>query len=117
MARRYHPIGRGLDKRAFRLIHNTTTNATIPPGSVFLFKQSGSIIESHYRGGPVQRGHIIGSIKGNELSFLWHQAVGDGDLMQGDGRIFVDELDDGRRELREQLGDPTDPGELLLREV
>lgn len=118
MVRRYHPVTRGLDQRAFRLVHNTTTDATVPPGAVFLFKQSGSIIESHYRGGAVQRGHLIGAIKGNELSFLWHHAVRDGDLMRGDGRIFVDELGDGRRELREKLsGTSAHPGELLLREV
>jgi N-acetylglutamate synthase-like GNAT family acetyltransferase len=118
MVRRYHPVARGLDQRAFRLVHNTTNDATVPPGAVFLFKQSGSIIESHYRGGPVQRGHLIGSIKGNELNFLWHHAIENGDLMRGDGRIFVNELGDGRRELRERLsGNPQNPGELLLREV
>jgi N-acetylglutamate synthase-like GNAT family acetyltransferase len=118
MVRRYHPVTRGLDQRAFRLVHNTTADATVPPGAVFLFKQSGSIIESHYRGGSVQRGHLIGSIKGNELNFLWHHAVDNGDLMRGDGRIFVDELGDGRRELREKLsGGSQNPGELLLREV
>ncbi|MGM0556808.1 MAG: GNAT family N-acetyltransferase [Myxococcota bacterium] len=118
MVRRYHPVTRGLDQRAFRLIHNTTTDATVPPGAVFLFKQSGSILESHYRGGPVQRGHLIGSIQGNELNFLWQHAIENGDLMRGDGRIFVDELGDGRRELRERLsGGAQNPGELLLREV
>lgn len=118
MVRRYHPVTRGLDQHAFRLVHNTTTDATVPPGAVFLFKQSGSIIESQYRGGPVQRGHLIGSIQGNELNFLWQHAVENGDLMRGDGRIFVDELGDGRRELREKLsGSAQGPGELLLREV
>ncbi len=118
MVRRYHPVSRGLDQRAFRLVHNTTQDATVPPGAVFLFKQSGSIIESQYRGGPVERGHLIGAIKGNELDFLWHHAIENGDLMRGDGRIFVDELGDGRRELRERLsGSTQNPGELLLREV
>ena len=116
MVRRYRPIKRGLDQCAFRLVHNTTEDATMPPGSVFFFRQSGSIIEANYRGTPVRRGHLIGSIQGQELRFLWHQALDSGELAEGDGRIFVDELDDGRRELREKLGHG-DPGELLLREV
>lgn len=115
MVRRYLPRKRGLDQCAFRLIHNTTADATLPPGSVFLFRQSGSMLEAQYRGTPVQRGHLIGAIHAQKLDFLWHQALTDGELDHGGGRILVDELDDGRRELREKLG--RDPGELLLREV
>ena len=116
MVRRYHPMTqRGLDQCAFRLIHNTTEEEATPPGSVFFFQQSGSISEADYRGEPVERGHLIGAIDGQHLQFLWHQYLADGELMQGDGNIYVDELDDGRRELREKLGD--DPGELLLREI
>jgi N-acetylglutamate synthase-like GNAT family acetyltransferase len=116
MVRRYKPQNRGLDQCAFRLVHNTTKGAALPPGSVFLFRQAGSTIEANYRGTPVKRGHIIGSVKGQTLDFLWHQVLDSGELDQGTGRIFVSELDDGRRELREKLGG-SDPGELLLREV
>jgi len=116
MVRRYHPITqRGLDQCAFRLIHNTTEDEVLAPGSVFLFEQSGGIVEASYQGEPVQRGHLIGATEGERLDFLWHQYLTGGTLMQGDGEIYVDDLPDGRRELREQLGD--DPGELLLREV
>jgi N-acetylglutamate synthase-like GNAT family acetyltransferase len=116
MVRRYHPQKRGLDQCAFRLIHNTTEGAALPTGSVFLFRQSGSTIEADYRGTPVKRGHLMGSVQDQKLDFLWHQVLDSGELEQGNGRIFVDELDDGRRELRERLGQ-SDPGELLLREV
>ncbi|MFU8804795.1 MAG: GNAT family N-acetyltransferase [Bradymonadaceae bacterium] len=118
MVRRYGIARHGLDHCAFRLIHNTTRHATLPPGSVFLFVQSGPVLESSYRGGPVMRGHLIGAMNGSELRFMWHQYTHDGELMQGDGQIFVNPLEDGRRELREKLteGDD-DPGELLMREV
>ncbi len=116
MVRRYHPpTQRGLDQCAFRLVHNTTEEEATPPGSVFFFQQSGPRLEADYRGAPVERGHLIGAIDGQRLEFLWHQYASDGELMQGDGQMYVDELPDGRRELREKLGD--DPGELLLREV
>jgi hypothetical protein len=49
------------------------------------------------------------------LQFLWHHALENGELQNGSGNILVRELPDGRRELRETLGE--DPGELLLREV
>jgi amino-acid N-acetyltransferase len=118
MVRRYGAPRLGLDHCAFRLIHNTTLDATLPPGSVFLFTQSGSVLESSYRGGPVVRGHLIGAMNGPELRFLWHQYTQDGRLMNGEGQIFVKPLEDGRRELREKLGhEEDDPGELLLREV
>ncbi|QDG52747.1 GNAT family N-acetyltransferase [Persicimonas caeni] len=115
MVRRYKPQQPGLDQCAFRLIHNTTDKATLPPGSVFLFRQSGSTLEAQYRGTPVKRGHLIGAIKGEQITFRWHQALENGELASGSGKIIVSELDDGRRELREKLGQ--DPGELLLREV
>lgn len=115
MVRRYRPTRRGLDQCAFRLIHNTTEEELLPKGSVFLFKQSGSLIEASYRGEPVRRGHLIGHIDESRLRFLWHQYVAEDKLLSGDGEMHVNTLDDGRRELREELGDH--PGELLLREV
>ncbi|MFB6265093.1 MAG: GNAT family N-acetyltransferase [Bradymonadaceae bacterium] len=116
MVRRYRDgLQRGLDQCAFRLIHNTTAENLLPAGAVFFFDQSGSRVEAGYRGSPVERGHLIGSIEDGRLRFLWHQYTEEGNLLQGDGEIHVDELDDGRLELREKLGD--DPGEMLLREV
>lgn len=118
MVRRYGVPRLGLDHCAFRLIHNTTRQATLPPGSVFLFTQSGAVLESSYRGGPVVRGHLMCAMNGQELRFLWHQYTQDGQLMQGDGQIFVSPLADGRRELREKVSEgDDDPGELLMREV
>lgn len=119
MVRRYQSTKRGLDNCAFRLILNDTEDATLPLGSVFFFRQTGEVIESSYRGGPVRRGHIIGAIAGDELNFCWHQYVEDGRLQAGDGTIFVELLPDGRRELRETLStaETSKTNELLLREV
>jgi N-acetylglutamate synthase-like GNAT family acetyltransferase len=119
MIRRYHSTKRGLDNCAFRLILNDTDDATLPPGSVFFFRQTGDLIESSYRGGTVRRGHLIGSISGDELRFCWHQYIEDGSLQSGDGTIYVEMLPDGRRELRETLSsvESTETNELLLREV
>lgn len=119
MVRRYQTGRRGLDNCAFRLILNDTEDATLPLGSVFFFRQTGEVIEASYRGGPVRRGHIIGAIAGDELSFCWHQYVEDGRLQSGDGTIFVEMLPDGRRELRETLStnESKKTNELLLREV
>lgn len=119
MVRRYQTTRRGLDNCAFRLILNDTQDATLPLGSVFFFRQTGEVIEASYRGGPVRRGHIIGAISGDQLSFCWHQYVDDGALQSGDGNIFFEQLPDGRRELRETLSSAatTKTNELLLREV
>ena len=118
MARSYGSIKRGLDNCAFQLVTNETEDATLPLGSVFLFRQNGNVIESSYRGGPVVRGHLLGIIRDEELNFCWHQFIRDGELMRGDGSIHVEPLPDGRRELIEEFSnDTSDPIELLLREV
>lgn len=115
MVRRYNAPNRGLDQCSFRLVHNSTPNATLPLGSVFFFRQAGEILQASYRGIPVRRGHLIGAINAGALNFLWHHVLEDARLDSGGGRILVNELPDGRRELRERLGNT--PGELLLREV
>lgn len=125
MARVYADgVQRGLDHSAFRLIQNDTYEATLPLGSVFYFNQTGSVVEASYRGGPVVRGHLMGHIVDGAVPFCWHQFVipeyeddnagSEGRLMSGDGRIVIELMPDGRRELRERFG-PS--GELLLREV
>ncbi len=114
MVRSYGTKARGLDNYAFRLILNDTPKATLPLGSVFFFTQTGNVIEASYRGGPVVRGHLMGAIDGDDLQFCWHQFTRGGRLMNGDGDITLDNLPDGRRELREKL---QGSGELLLREV
>ena len=115
LVRRYGVERHGLDQCAFCLMHNTTEDATLPVGSVFWFRQSGPVLEAQYRGGPVRRGQLLGAMDGEALRFLWQSCTGDGDLMRGDGEIIIEPLDDGRREMRETLGE--DPGELLLREL
>lgn len=119
MSRRYDTPRRGLDHCAFRLILNNVDDATLPLGSVFFFRQMGRVIEAMYRGGPVRRGHLLGAIDDGELSFVYQAYVEDGRLMTGHGTIVVDQLPDGRRELRERLSaeDPEANFELLLREV
>lgn len=116
MLRRYSGTKPGLDNCAFRVIVNNTQDATLPLGSVFFFRQTGEVVESAYRGGPVRRGHLIGLIAGDEFDFRWHQFVEDGRLQSGGGRIFVEALPDGRRELRGPLSND-ESNELLLREV
>ncbi len=115
MVRRYGEPRRALDHTAFCLIHNTTADATLPVGSVFWFRQSGPALEAQYRGGSVLRGHLLGARDEDKLRFLWQSCTTDGRLLRGEGEILMRVLDDGRRELRERLGE--DPGELLLREL
>ena len=114
MVRNYKTPPRGLDNYAFRLILNETEDATLPLGSVFFFRQTGNVIEGQYRGGPVVRGHLMGAISDDDISFCWHQFIDEGRLMSGDGNITLEPLPDGRRELREEF---QGSGTLLLREV
>ena len=119
MARTYGTIKRGLDNCAFQLIVNETEDATLPLGSVFFFRQTGNVIESSYRGGPVVRGHLLGAISGDQLNFCWQQYLRHGELASGNGSIVVEPTVDGRRELRNTLSesDSAHVTELLLREI
>jgi N-acetylglutamate synthase-like GNAT family acetyltransferase len=117
MMRDYSKPKRGLDQTAFCLILNDTPDATLPLGSVFFFSQTGQVIEARYRGGTVVRGHLLGSIQGQDLNFVWHQYLTTDDFQTGKGHIELDVLPDGRRELREMLGGTNHDQSLLLREV
>lgn len=117
MMRDYSVPKRGLDQCAFSLILNDTPEATLPLGSVFFFTQTGPVIEARYRGGPVIRGHLLGSIEAQELRFVWHQYLKSESFQSGSGGIELDVLPDGRRELREVLDGTDEKNSLLLREV
>lgn len=105
MARRYKHVQRGLDQCAFRLETNQTPNAVMPSGAVIFFQQAGQVLEAHYRGGPIRRGHILGRVHSDEVSYVWHAYSSSEDLMHGDGVMTITSLDDGRRELSEWQGD------------
>ncbi len=113
MSRDYGATRRGLDQCAFILRYNSTAGATLPTGSVFWFRQRDDVVEAQYRGGRVRRGHMLGALDSDSIRFSWHACDDRGGLQRGQGRINVEVLDDGRRELREVM----DVGELLLREI
>jgi hypothetical protein len=72
MVRRYHDVApRGLDQRAFRLLHNATSDATLPMGSVMYFKQRDAMLEAVYRGGPVLRGQLLGHVEQDRVAYVW----------------------------------------------
>jgi N-acetylglutamate synthase-like GNAT family acetyltransferase len=119
MVRRY-PTGlrKGLDQCAFRVIHNERPDATLPPGSVFLFEQSGNVINATFRGGPVDRGHLMGLVDNRTLSFAWHHVRKESEVHHGEGRLQIQVTDDGRRELTDSPPDSSDDqATLVLREV
>lgn len=115
MAKHYQIVPRGLDKCAFRLIHNATPEATLPLGSVLFYKQSNNRLEATYRGGTVVQGHMLGHIQQDTIDYLWHSYLSDDQLTQGSGHMIIKALEDGRRELREV----NEEGEiqLILREA
>lgn len=102
MVRRYRADSpRGLDQRAFRLLHNTTSDATLPMGSVMLFRQRDAMLEAQYRGGPVLRGQLLGHVEQDRVSYVWQGFLQSQALLQGAGELVISVMDDGRRELRE----------------
>lgn len=116
MVRRYHDVApRGLDQRAFRLLHNATSDATLPMGSVMYFRQRDAMLEAVYRGGPVLRGQLLGHVEQDRVAYVWQGFLQSQALLQGQGELAITVREDGRRELRDQGegGEET----LLMREV
>ena len=113
MARHYLLTPRGLDQCAFRLLSNEHTQGVLPPGAVIFFKQAGQMVEASYRGGAVVRGHILGRVDQDAISYRWHAYTERDDVVFGAGDLIITSLEDGRRELRE----PGSTSGLLMREV
>jgi N-acetylglutamate synthase-like GNAT family acetyltransferase len=116
MVRRYHEeVPRGLDQRAFRLLHNATSDATLPMGSVMYFRQRDLMLEASYRGGVVSRGQLLGHVEQDRVRYVWQGYLRSQVLLQGQGELVITALEDGRRELREEDEEGGDA--LLMREI
>lgn len=104
MVKHYRDLPRGLAQCAFRVIHNATADAALPHGSVIFIRQIEAMLEGHYRGGVVRKGHLLGHVQPEGVDYLWQSYLSPERLAQGHGKLTISVLDDGRRELKEQQG-------------
>ena len=104
MIKRYTGAPRGLGQCAFRVMHNITSEAALPHGSVIFVRQHESMLEAQYRGGPVIKGHMLGKVSQDEIAYLWQSFLVGERLTQGSGMMQIRALADGRRELIEGHG-------------
>lgn len=104
MVKHYRDLPRGLAQCAFRVIHNVTSDAALPHGSVIFIRQVEAMLEGNYRGGVVRKGHLLGHVQPEGVDYLWQSYLSPERLAQGHGKLVISVLEDGRRELKEHQG-------------
>ncbi len=71
------------DTKKFIPVSNTENGETSSE-TIFVYKQEGNVLTSHYSGGEILKGHLIGLVdeKGN-IDMRYHQVNTLGELMTG----------------------------------
>lgn len=98
---------------------STAATGVIDERTLFHFRQQGAAVSACYRGGEIVDGHLCGTLDGRHLSFRYVQAQVDGRLDGGTSSCAVEQLDDGRWQIRERFewGTREGGGENLIREL
>ena len=69
--------------KTFRPVVNSE-NGEIATETVFLYKQTGTIVTSEYSGGKIKKGHLIGVVtKEGTIDMRYHQINDNNEIMTG----------------------------------
>lgn len=106
--------------KSFRAIQNTTNGET-SEDTIFQYVQEGNILTSHYSGGKILKGHLIGKVDENGIiDMRYHQINTEGELMTGVCTSTPEILPNGKIRLHEKWqwtsGDQT-RGESIIEEL
>lgn len=84
------------DGRTFTSIENTS-NGEVGKETIFHYRQQDHVVWAEYAGGGVLRGHLIGTVNGEEILDMRYYHVNEqGELMTGKCISVPKQLDDGR---------------------
>lgn len=71
------------NNKRFRPV-SSSKNSETSSETFFLYKQEGRILTSHYKGGHIVKGHLIGLVDANgTINMRYHQINTAGELMTG----------------------------------
>jgi len=88
--------------RSFRPIQNSDNGETSSE-TIFLYQQEGNILTSAYRGGQIQKGHLIGLVdEHGNINMRYHQVNSRGELMTGICHSRPEVLPNGKIRLHEE---------------
>lgn len=80
-----------------------TENGETSSETVFLYKQDGNIVTSHYSGGNIKKGHLIGLVDANgTIDMHYHQINYKDEIMTGICKSKPEILDNGKIQLHEK---------------
>ena len=83
-------------------VAETSPSSVIEPGTVFRFRQDGMLITGEYEGGRIRRGHLVGILWGQEVSFCFSQLEVPNSLQTGQSTCTLQRRD-GSLELVEHF--------------
>jgi hypothetical protein len=81
----------------------TATAGVVSSDTRLALLQRGSRIFGRYRGGSIQRGHLVGSIVGRTMCFRYSQRETAGGIHGGRSICVLEYLSDGRLRIREHF--------------
>jgi len=82
---------------------SSSENSDTTSDTVFLYKQNGRILTSHYTGKHIIEGHLIGLVDANGvISMRYHHINTDGELMTGICTSTPEIDDNGKIKLHER---------------
>jgi hypothetical protein len=71
------------NNKIFRPVQNSENGETTEE-TIFVYKQTGNILTSEYKGGQIVNGHLIGLVgKNGDIEMRYHQVNEKGELMTG----------------------------------
>jgi hypothetical protein len=71
------------NNKIFRPVQNSENGETTEE-TIFVYKQTGNILTSEYKGGQIVKGHLIGLVgKNGDIEMRYHQVNEKGELMTG----------------------------------
>jgi hypothetical protein len=99
-----------LDKIKMTVIQ-TAENGVVNKDTIFVFQQSGHIVNAEYAGGKIQKGFLVGQIDENVFTFSYCQLQTDGTLDNGLSTCELSADETGKIRLVEHFEWRSRPGE------
>lgn len=96
------PRALSLDGRKFN-VTETAADGVVDSKTVFDFHQEGDLVWAEYAGGPIRKGCLVGTLKGNLLRFRYAQLQDNNTLDGGTSECSIEQADTGELKIVESF--------------
>ena len=91
-------------------VAETDPDGVVNHETIFEFSQKGTTVTAEYRGGKIERGFLVGTMKDNTLNFSYCQMQTDGKLDNGISVCELSKDENGKVQLTEHFEWKSRPG-------